>query len=201
MCDGTVSYSLAHHPARAPLDTSGATFRLLSAAVLHGVVPAVQLSMLDADRTGTNVNTAQAVFGTTADAITLQGTTTYEFEAEYQIDSTGTTGNSIGVLFALSGGLTLTSIGYSALSRDTTAATLMYRSSVATVTTVSEVVAAATERTIRLRGVIRTNVAGVLTPQFQYSAAPGAAPTIRANSYFRIWPIGTNTITSQGNWA
>jgi hypothetical protein len=44
----TVSYSLEHHPARLPLDTSGATFRLLSEAVLRGLVPAVLVAIIAA---------------------------------------------------------------------------------------------------------------------------------------------------------
>jgi len=37
----TVSYALEHHPARLPIATSSAAFRVFSAAVLHGLVPAV----------------------------------------------------------------------------------------------------------------------------------------------------------------
>jgi hypothetical protein len=170
-------------------------------AAARGVIPAVQMSVQTADRTGTNVNTAQAVFDSAQDVLTVQASTSYFFEAEYQIESTGTTGNSLGVLFALGGGASLTGIAYTAQSRDTTAATLTYRSTVATVTQVTEVVAAATERTISLRGIIRVNAGGTLTPQVQYSAAPGVAPTIRANSFFRLWPIGSNTVATVGAWA
>jgi hypothetical protein len=44
----TVSYSLVQHRARAPLDTSGAAFRLFFEAVLHGVVPAVLVATIAA---------------------------------------------------------------------------------------------------------------------------------------------------------
>ena len=50
---------------------------------------------------------------------------------------------------------------------------------------------------IRLNGVIRTNAGGTLIPQFQYSAAPGGAPTIRRNSYIRLRPLGVAAFTAQ----
>lgn len=62
-------------------------------------------------------------------------------------------------------------------------------------------VAAVTQNTIVLRGVMRVSSAGTLIPQFQYSAAPGAAPTIKANSFFRLWPIGNNGVASVGAWS
>jgi len=48
---------------------------------------------------------------------------------------------------------------------------------------------------------VRTDTAGSFTPQIQYSAAPGGAPTILANSYLRLLPIGNNTVASVGNWS
>jgi hypothetical protein len=44
------------------------------------------------------------------------------------------------------------------------------------------------------------NAAGTLIPQFQYSAAPGSAPTIKRGSWFRLQPIGSGTVDSQGTW-
>ncbi|CAN7418751.1 hypothetical protein [Mesorhizobium sp. LjNodule214] len=48
---------------------------------------------------------------------------------------------------------------------------------------------------------MRINAAGTVIPQFQYSAAPGGAPTIKRNSFFRIKPMGLNTMVSQGPWS
>jgi hypothetical protein len=48
---------------------------------------------------------------------------------------------------------------------------------------------------------VRTNTAGTFTPQIQYSSAPGGAPTILKNSYFKMTPVGTSTVASVGNWS
>ena len=55
--------------------------------------------------------------------------------------------------------------------------------------------------TVVLRGIVRTNGAGTFTPQIQYSSAPGGAPTILKNSYFRVVPVGTSSVASVGNWS
>ena len=36
-------------------------------------------------------------------------------------------------------------------------------------------------------------------PQFIYSAAPGGAPTVQANSWFRMYAVGTNAVLNVGN--
>jgi hypothetical protein len=154
-----------------------------------------------ADLTGSNVNTAQAVFSTPSQ-VTLAATTSYEFEGEYHIDTTGTTSHSIALLFG--GTATFTSILYSALSSNgatatTTSAASLTRGNVATAITVTAAVAAATQNIIRIRGVMRINGAGTVIPQFQYSAAPGVAPTINKNSFFRCWAIGAASATSFGS--
>jgi hypothetical protein len=58
----------------------------------------------------------------------------------------------------------------------------------------------ATNFTVYLRGVVRTNAAGTLTPQFQFSGTPGSAPIVQANSFFRLVPIGSSTVTNLGAW-
>jgi hypothetical protein len=55
--------------------------------------------------------------------------------------------------------------------------------------------------TVVIKGIVRTNTAGTFTPQIQYSSAPGGAPTILKNSYFKMTPVGTSTVASVGNWS
>jgi hypothetical protein len=54
---------------------------------------------------------------------------------------------------------------------------------------------------IKINGIIRVSGAGTVIPQFKYSAAPGGAPSIKANSYFKFRKLGTNVIESAGSWA
>ena len=53
---------------------------------------------------------------------------------------------------------------------------------------------------VRLRGTLRLNAGGTIIPQFQFSAAPGGAPTILCNSFFRCWPISEDTRPAWGAW-
>jgi hypothetical protein len=50
-------------------------------------------------------------------------------------------------------------------------------------------------------GIVRINGAGTFIPQFKYSAAPGGAPTVKRGTWFRMWPVGSNTTVSVGTWA
>lgn len=187
------------------VEYDGKAFYATAAASSRQAVNAEQTSILTADRTGTDVNTAQAVFGATEDALTLAANTTYEFEALYYISrAAGTTSHTSGVLFG--GTATFTSIDFLAQVTNPTGNALanvqQIMSSAATLVTLTAANTSATENLmIWLRGTIRTNGAGAIIPQFQFSAAPGGAPTIKRNSFFRCWPIGVDTVASVGNWA
>jgi len=185
--DGTVFYGTAQSSQRGLIDTE------------HFIV-------LTTDNVLSDVATAQAVFNSPASGtITLPASTSYFMEAVYYITRTaGTTSHTLRTLFALGG--TLTSITYTADTTSTTGTALgtvsRKYSTVATQTIVTAASTTATENiTVVIRGVVRTNTAGTFTPQIQYDTAPGGAPTILANSYLRLIPIGTNTVASVGNWS
>jgi hypothetical protein len=172
----------------------------------RGVVATEQFIALTANYTGTNDATAQKVFNaTTNGAVTLAASTTYMMEGVYYITrSAGTTSHTLSTLFALGG--TLTSIAYTAETTSTTGNTLGAVSRIygtlATATVVTAASIEATENiTVTIRGIVRTNAAGTFAPQIQYSAAPGGAPTILANSFFKLTPIGNNSVTTVGNWS
>lgn len=173
------------------------------------------MSLLTADRTISDTATAQNIFGASEDVLTLAANTTYEVEGMIIIDrSAGTTAHTFGFLFDAAGTATFTSL---ALLLDTTVsvsasyATLISSAATAVLTQILKTAAALTtvtpsnnaDETIRMKikGLIRTNGAGTLIPQIKYSAAPGGAPTIRQNSFFRVHPLGADTIASVGAWA
>lgn len=67
---------------------------------------------------------------------------------------------------------------------------------------VTGTVTSATEYlTLRVSGFVRVNTGGLLNPLFQYSLAPGGAPRILPNSYFRLFPMGSNSLQTIGTWA
>jgi hypothetical protein len=160
--------------------------------------------VLTADATGSDVSTAQSVFVATED-FTAAASTTYAFDAFYHITrAAGTTSHTTGVLFG--GTATYTSLRYLAQITNPTGNVLTAVSQIvgdaATEVVLTAANTSATENlTISLKGIIRVNGGGTIIPQFKYSAAPGGAPTIKANSYFRMRKLGTDTVASAGSWA
>jgi hypothetical protein len=163
------------------------------------------LRSLSADDTGgANSASAQPWFPTTG-GVTVVASTTYFFEGWLLTTRTaGTTSHTTGNLFG--GTATLTSIDYEISWRtgdaNSAAASNKIRATAATNTVFKAASTSATEDIdAEVRGVVRVNAAGTFIPQFQYSATPGGTPTIKRGSYFRMWPVGDNTVTTVGTWA
>ena len=156
------------------------------------------------DTGGQNVNTAQPWFPT-AGAVSLPANTSYLFEGTLVLSrAAGSTSHTTGVLFG--GTATLTPIEYIGECKTGDANDLQtisgFFSSVATLFTLKAASTSTTEQIVlKVRGVVRINAAGTLIPQFQYSAAPGGAPTVKRGTYFRLTPMGLDTVTSSGPWA
>lgn len=159
---------------------------------------------LSANAAGTDVATAQPWFPATG-AVAVEANTLYEFEGILRTSrSAGTTSHTTSLLFG--GTATLTSILYRAYTNtgDTVAngTCNVAAIEVATAVAVKGASTSATEQiSIRVRGVVRVNAAGTLIPQFQYSSAPGGAPSVLANSFFRLLKLGAGTDTTQGTWS
>lgn len=165
---------------------------------------------LAANQVGTDVATAQPWFpGGGATQITLPASTSYFFKGLLAWSKTaGTTSRTIGNLFG--GTATFTSIAYNAvaMAADSTAFTTIIGAQLSFVQVATNVDLWATPSTaanqvyfLMIDGLMRINGAGTVIPQFQFSAAPGGAPTVRANSWFRMWPIGSNTVLNAGPWS
>jgi hypothetical protein len=173
----------------------------------RGVLNTTHFMALSVDYIGSDSSTAQKVFnlGTgAAGAITLPGSTSYFMEAIYYITrSVGSNSHTLSTLFAVSAALT--SITYTAETTSTTGNTLGAVSRIygtaATAVAVTGASTSSTENiTVVIRGIVRTNTSITFTPQIQYSSAPGGAPTILTNSFIRLTPIGSSSVTYVGNW-
>lgn len=163
---------------------------------------------LSANQTGTNVSTAQTMFpGGGSTTLTLPASTSYFFEILFWASrAAGTTSHTTSFLFG--GTATFTSIMYDAFSTENSvaqpaqSATTITVGAVATATVITGISTDTTENHIwDIKGIFRINGAGTIIPQFKYSAAPGGAPTVKANTFFRCRPIGSNTVLSVGNWS
>ena len=189
------------------VEYDGVTFYATPSGSQRGVLDTTHFMALAADYTANDSASAQKVFNigtSSAGAISLPNNTSYFMEAVYYITrAVGTTSHTLSTLFAVSNALT--GITYTADTTSTTGNTLGAVSRIygtaATAVAVTAASTSATENiTVVIRGIVRTNLATTFTPQIQYSSAPGGAPTVLTNSYIRLTPIGTNTVTYVGNW-
>lgn len=142
----------------------------------------------------------QSAFPTTGDVFTLVAGTTYEFEGIYYITKSGTTCTTA-LAFLLAGGASITSINYQVLAHNSAVNTTTPTLAGTWVNQVASTVINATavgDVAIKFKGLIRANLAGTLTPQVNFSAAP-TTPTMKANSYIKFTPIGT-TNNTQGSF-
>ena len=134
--------------------------------------------------------------------ITLAGSTAYMFEGQITI-SAATSGNNT-VATSFGGTATVESIGYTVISsrENTLIDKNDHRTSYVTTRNSTVVTRDKTETyaTLIIQGIVRINGSGTFIPQFKFDVINDSAPTILTNSYFKIHPIGTNNVTSVGNW-
>lgn len=154
---------------------------------------------------GANNTTVQQWFIANG-AVTVAASTSYFFEGILFIDTgAGVSARNMSLLFG--GTATLTAIHYVAIVPnnsgvfDTTRSANITSIDVATAIQVITNGAAVAGEYVYVRGIVRINGAGTFTPQFQYSANPGAAPVVQIDTYFRLVPFGTNATVTQGTWA
>lgn len=186
------------------IEFDGTSFYATAVSGSRQGVQASQLCVLSADYTLTNGTSAQKAFNCSANgAVTVAGSTTYQFEALYLITNTGTTAHAWGTIFA--GSATLTSGTYLAHATFISTNVLTNAGGVFSTTptvllTVTGSAASADFTTVVLRGTFRINAGGTIIPQVQLSVAPGGTQKMLANSYFRIWPVGNGTVATVGAW-
>jgi hypothetical protein len=144
----------------------------------------------------------QAAFPAVQDALTVEASSTYMFEAVYMI-SNGTTTHTTAV--ALGGTATYNSVEYQAILWSAAANTLTTVQSTCHVTGAASKVLTATSTAaathIQLKGSISVNGAGTIIPQINFSANPGGTNLMLRGSYFRLFKIGGAAPTFVGNWA
>jgi hypothetical protein len=190
------------------VEYNGSVFFASPAASQRGLLPAEYLVALASNYTANDSASAQKMFNVPSDgAVAILANTTYMIEGLYIIaPAINFNAESLQTLFSLDGGATLTSIRYVAdastgLANDSTALKRTQVTSAGAVTVTDAAPGgAATNFAVQIRGVIRTNTAGTLTPGFRFTGTPGSAPVVQANSFFRLVPIGSGSTTTIGAW-
>lgn len=181
----------------------GKVFYSTAEASQRGVLPNEQFVILTGNYTtptGT-ANTLKQAFNTTTNgAITVAGNTTYLFECLLNIASMST--NSGNMQFGIGGTAVRTRTNYISLANKTA---LTQQTAINTTfgTVATAVVITASNTTTTgyafIRGSLVIGTGGTLIPSVAFSQA--AAAVIQAGSYFKLTPIGSNTVTQIGNWS
>lgn len=170
----------------------------------RGYIPSTSIRLLTADYTLADSATAQPVFGS-PNGILYGEDTCIEFEGIYYITrSAGTNSRTLALSFDLTG--TLASITYVAETTSTSGNTLGPVSRIYSTSALDTVVTApssdANENiTVRLKGILRVNLPGIIRPYVKFSAVAGGAATVLTNSYFKLTPMGPTTMVGVGDWS
>jgi hypothetical protein len=163
---------------------------------------------LTSNRSIASSTSAQSIFGV---AFSCDAGATYEFEAFIALN-TGTNSHNVSVNFLAGGSLTLTgssiyttfspSTSGSTGGADSTAwATGTSSGGVLTALRMNSSSSTTSSKSFMLRGVIRVNAAGTVTPQLTFSSSPGGTNEVRTESWMTITKLGSNTLTKIGPWA
>lgn len=181
------------------VEYDGTAFYDTAVASARQVRVTEQFQSLTSARTFTNNTSAQAIFNATANgAVTLAGSTAYDFECILSI--TGLSASAHTVNFGFGGTATFTSAAYQAMTATAAGGAL---SSFAVTSASATAITASTTGTVLqavIRGTLRVNAGGTVIPQLTQVTASAAA-VVAVNSQFRCWPKGSNTVTSVGNWS
>jgi hypothetical protein len=183
------------------LEYDGKTLFITPEASNRGVAPAVHYITLTTGYTTVSGSTAlQKMFNSTTNgALTVGGSTTYFFECDFSLSSMSTTSGAFS--FGLLGTATYTRVRYWAISKKAAAAQGTGLLTMGTAATATALVANNTTATghSTIRGKIVVGTGGTIIPAFAISQA--AAAVVDADASFRIWAVGSNTVTSVGNWS
>lgn len=204
--DYTQPASLFGSPAGGMLEVDANAILYYSHATSErGVFDAEQFINLSSGNTLTSQTAAQPLFdgggGPTNGRITVASSKTYYFECLISLSSmSATSGNG---QFVLGGTATFTSLAYTVSGIDATTLTTVAATSGSYNTTTSTAASMVTAGTgtgmwALIKGTLRVNAGGTIIPQIALVTA--AAAVVGANSYFRITPVGTNTVVTSGNW-
>ena len=179
----------------------GKVFYCTPIASARGLSPSMMFSVVPSGDFNLSTNSGvQAAFPTTGDVWTLAATTSYFVEGQYRITHS-TTACTVAIAFAAGGSLTITSMMLSVQScvgADNTTATASNMTHMSQLASTVVTISSTANFTITFQGIIRVNVGGTITPQVNWSTAT-TAPVMKADSYIKFIPFGSNTATLLGN--
>lgn len=189
-------------PAAGAMEYDGTVHYATHAANERGAVNAEQWICNTATYTLTSTTSAQALFNSPANGrVTVAGSTTYQFECQFELSSMSASSGSFG--FAFGGTAAISGIKWRSLAQKSAALGAVSTPSHFATNSASgaAIVTASTTTTgfAEVRGVVRVSTGGTIIPQVSLGVA--AAAVVGVGSFFRIWPVGTDAQVSLGNWS
>lgn len=182
------------------LSLSGTDNTTMTFPASSGMVDAEQFCTLTSPYTLTSQTAAQKLFNASASGAVTLGIGTYFFDCFFMLSGMSATNGSFG--FAIAPG-TATISGQAWQTEANKAALVTAAASQNTVNTAANTaLTTLTTNTVgwaHVWGKLRISAAGTVIPQVSLGFA--AAAVVAADSYFRIWPVGSNTVTTFGTWS
>jgi hypothetical protein len=200
--------TLLTNPTEGAIENDGNCFYVTPRTSNRHVVTAEQFITVNAPYTMTTVATAaQKLFnGTTNGALNVSPNRTYLYEANFSLTGMQTTIHTVG--FGFGGTASVTRNRYTAMAKQAAGTTagacnIMMSTLIAPTTTAAGALAPGSTLTTivaMVHGKIVIDTSGTLIPQVIQSVGTVAA-VVGADSYFRIWPIGSTAVASVGDWS
>lgn len=200
-----VAGTLMTTPDGGSIEYDGNAFYFTPVGSQRGAVPTEQFCCTTSTLTLTSSTSLQKVFNvSTNGALTVNGSTTYFFECSLNLSSMSGTSGNMGFSIVGAGTATFTSAAWHAFGLDATtqttaaAAGASFSASQAATGNITTA-ATGTAVSVLIKGIFRINAGGTIIPSIQLTTA--AAAVVGVNSWFKCYPVGTNTVTNVGNWS
>lgn len=164
-----------------------------------GVIPGIQILALSADRTLTNTTSQQAFFTPSFNTLTLVQQQTYFFSGVFYITTMSATSGNLTIDIKGGGTITISSIMYftTGFDNNNVGTANALSGGVSTTSSYSTPVTAetGTQLILRFEGILRIPLLGAGTIIPSVSLTNAASATAKANSYFKIYPVDSDTMT------
>ena len=185
-------------PVSGSFEYDGVVAYFTPTALERGVMMTEQFILQNSNYTLTSTTAAQQIFNATTNGAVTLPVGTFEFECQFNLSSMSASSGSFG--FALGGSATINQYWTANATKTAfatpTAATISYN--VAANTAIATASTTTTGFAV-IQGYITVAGAGTIVPQVSLGVA--ATALVGAGSFFRIRPLGTNTVSRVGNWS
>lgn len=182
------------------MEYDGTVFYQTPTASTRNVINGEQFCLLTANYTLTSTTSGQKLFNASTNGAVTLAVGTYFFDCNFEIASMSATSGAL--WWGLTAGTaTISHIFWSSSGIKNTPPSAAYLAGEAGVSVFTQVVAATTgtQAYVQIMGKVTITAAGTVIPQIELGVA--AAASVLQGSYFRIWPVGSPSVTTVGNWS